>query len=153
MEQSIKTEDMKDLFEEIEESFDFGKQDVKQYSPLTLAYIGDAVYDLIIRTFIVKRANAPVNQLHKTVSGIVKASAQADLIRKIEPLLNEEEIRVYKRGRNAKSYTKAKNASVVEYRYATGLEALVGYLYLNRQMDRIMELIRLGLDDMIPEAK
>lgn len=148
MEQSIKQQNNMDLLSMIGEQFSFGEQDPKQYSPLTLAYIGDAIYDLIIRTIIVNRGNAPVNQLHKTVSNMVKAAAQAELLHKIEPFLNEEEVAVYKRGRNAKSYTKAKNASVVDYRYATGLEALVGFLYLNHQTERIIELLKIGLEEI-----
>ena len=132
---------------DIQETFDIKEQDPKQYSALTLAYIGDGIYDLIIRTMVVERGNARVNQLHKTVSGMVKASAQADMIRKMEPFLTEEEMGVYKRGRNAKSYTKAKNASVTEYRHATGFEALMGYLYLTHQIDRILELVKIGLDE------
>ena len=78
---------------------------------------------------------------------MVKAAAQAELVHKIEPLLTEEERGVYKRGRNAKSYTMAKNASVTDYRHATGFEALVGYLYLNHQFERILELVQIGLNE------
>ena len=131
----------------LKEQFNIADVDIRTYSPLTLAYIGDGIYDLIIRTMVVERGNARVNQLHKTVSGMVKASAQADMIRKMEPFLTEEEMGVYKRGRNAKSYTKAKNASVTEYRHATGFEALMGYLYLTHQIDRILELVKIGLDE------
>lgn len=120
--------------------------DIKTFSPLTLAFIGDVVYDLIIRTIIVEKGNAPVNKLHKKVSSIVKAPAQMELFHKIEEKLTEEEVGVYKRGRNAKSFTSAKNASITEYRIATGLEALMGYLYLTNQFARILELVKLGLD-------
>ncbi|HHU74358.1 MAG TPA: ribonuclease III [Clostridiales bacterium] len=116
--------------------------DIKTYSPLTLAYIGDAIFDLIIRTAMVECGNAPVNKLHKRVSKLVQASAQAELYHIIKEELTSEEEAVYKRGRNAKSYSSAKNAGVVEYRTATGLEALMGYLYLSDQMDRLMELIQ-----------
>lgn len=116
--------------------------DIKTYSPLTLAYIGDAIYDLIIRTLVVESGNAPVNKLHKNVVKLVQASAQAELFRNIQDTLSEEEMAVYKRGRNAKSFTSAKNAGIVEYRTATGLEALIGYLYLTDQTDRMLELIR-----------
>lgn len=147
MDESITKEKKPDMVTDIQETFDIKEQDPKQYSALTLAYIGDGIYDLIIRTMVVERGNARVNQLHKTVSGMVKASAQADMIRKMEPFLTEEEMGVYKRGRNAKSYTKAKNASVTEYRHATGFEALMGYLYLTHQIDRILELVKIGLDE------
>lgn len=119
------------------------KQDICSYSPLTLAYIGDAVYELIIRSMIVTEGNAPVNKMHKRSSSLVKAETQADYIKYMleHELLNEEEMRIYKRGRNAQSYTKAKNASVTDYRMATGFEALVGYLYLSGQNERMMELV------------
>ena len=119
------------------------KQDICSYSPLTLAYIGDAIYELIIRSMIVTEGNAPVNKMHKRSSSFVKAETQAEFIKYMldNELLNEEEMRIYKRGRNAQSYTKAKNASVTDYRMATGFEALVGYLYLSGQSERMMELV------------
>ncbi len=116
--------------------------DIKTYSPLTLAYIGDSIYDLIIRTLVVESGNAPVNKLHKQVTKQVQATAQAQLFHQIRDRLTEEEQAVYKRGRNAKSFTSAKNAGIVEYRTATGLEALFGYLYLTDRIDRILELIK-----------
>ena len=121
------------------------KPDVREYSALTLAYIGDAVYEIIIRTYIVEKGNAPVERLHKRSSRLVKAETQANLIMAIEDQLTEEEHAVYKRGRNAKSYTKAKNATVADYRKATGCEALVGYLYMTEQYERLTELIYQGL--------
>jgi ribonuclease-3 family protein len=123
-------------------SLNLPETDIKTYSPLTLAFIGDSIFDLIIRTVIVESGNAPVNKLHKRASKLVQASAQADLYHTIKEQLTEEELAVYKRGRNAKSFTTAKNAGVVEYRTATGLEALMGYLYLTDQMERLMELIK-----------
>jgi len=120
--------------------------DIKSYSPLTLAFIGDGIYDLIIRTMIVEQGNAPVNTLHKKVSNLVKASAQMELFHRIEEKLTEEELAVYKRGRNAKSFSTAKNATMADYRTATGLEALIGYLYLDNQFSRILELIIMGLE-------
>ena len=135
--------------EDIRRLYGISTKDVKQYSPLTLAYIGDGIYDLVIRTVVVEQGNARVNQLHRHVSSMVKAGAQAKVVRIIEPLLSEEEMGIYKRGRNAKSYTMAKNASVTEYRMATGLEALMGYLYLLGRMDRILELIEVGLGDAL----
>lgn len=126
----------------IKTTFGLPETDIKTYSPLTLAFIGDSIYDLIIRTTVVESGNAPVNKLHKRASKMVQASAQADLYHTIKESLSEEETAVFKRGRNAKSFTSAKNAGVIEYRTATGLEALVGYLYLTDQMDRLMELIR-----------
>lgn len=119
---------------------------VGMYSPLVLAYIGDAVYELIIRTMIVNRGNCPVNQMHKKSSSLVKAAAQAELIHLIMEDLTEQEQSVYKRGRNAKSATAAKNASIQDYRTATGFEALVGYLYLNGEKERLIELVCLALE-------
>lgn len=119
------------------------KQDICSYSPLTLAYIGDAVYELVIRSMIVTQGNAPVNKLHRQSSSLVKAETQAEYVKYFleKGLLNEEEMRIYKRGRNAQSYTKAKNASVTDYRMATGFEALIGFLYLSGQSERMLELV------------
>lgn len=114
----------------IRQEFECKEVDIRAYSPLTLAYIGDAIYDLIIRTIVVERANRPANKLHKTVVRYVNAGTQAQMIMALEEELTEEEKAVYHRGRNAKSYTSAKNASIADYRKATGLEALFGYLYL-----------------------
>lgn len=135
-----------DIINFIKSYMNLPEADIKTYSPLTLAFIGDVVYDLIIRTIIVEKGNAPVNKLHKKVSSLVKAPAQMELFHKIEERLTEEELGVYKRGRNAKSFTTAKNASITEYRIATGLEALMGYLYLTNQFARILELVKQGLE-------
>ena len=123
------------------------KQDICSYSPLTLAYIGDGVYELVVRSMIVTEANAPVNKLHKRSSELVKAETQAKMAFYLRDndILEEEEMRVLKRGRNAQSYTKAKNASVSDYRWATGFEALIGYLYLSDKNDRMLEIIAMGL--------
>lgn len=142
MEESITTLDA------IKKKFDCGEVDIRTYSPLTLAYIGDSIYDLIIRTVIVERANQPVNKLHKTTIRYVNAGTQAKMITVLEEELTEEEKAVYHRGRNAKSYTSAKNASITDYRKATGLEALFGYLYLLNRMDRLLALVRLAFEKM-----
>jgi ribonuclease III family protein len=126
----------------LKNAFHLPDTDIKTYSPLVLAFIGDSIFDLIIRTMIVEYGNAPVNKLHKRASKLVQATAQAELYHAIKDQLSEEETAVYKRGRNAKSFTTAKNAGVVEYRTATGLEALMGYLYLTDRMDRLIELIQ-----------
>lgn len=123
-------------------AFHLPDTDIKSFSPLTLAYIGDSVYDLIVKTAVVDQGNAPVNKLHKRVTKLVQATAQAEHYHRIEEMLTNEEMAVYKRGRNAKSFTSAKNAGIVEYRTATGVEALVGYLFLTDQTDRMMELMR-----------
>ena len=115
------------------------------YSPLTLAYIGDGIYELVIRSIVVERANRSANDLHKKTTRYVKAPAQSAMIEALLPELTEDEEAVYRRGRNAKSYTTAKNASVADYRRATGFEALMGYLYLTGQIDRMLELIKDGI--------
>lgn len=136
------------ILDAIRQEFACKEVDIRAYSPLTLAYIGDAIYDLIIRTIVVERANRPANKLHKTVIRYVNAGTQAQMIMALEEELTEEERAVYHRGRNAKSYTSAKNASIADYRKATGLEALFGYLYLQGKMDRLLALIRLAFEKM-----
>lgn len=113
---------------------------VKNLSPLNLAFVGDTVFDLFVRERLVCQANRPVNKLHKEATTMVKASAQAEAMGKIMPILTEEEISVFKRGRNAHTNHKAKNASEGDYHYATGLEALFGYLYLSGEKERLREL-------------
>lgn len=135
-----------ELIKSIKDHMNLPNTDVRTYSPLTLAFIGDVVYDLIIRTVVVEQGNAPVNKLHKKVSNLVKAPTQMELFHTIEEILSEEELSIYKRGRNAKSFTSAKNASITEYRIATGFEALIGYLYLDNKFNRILELIHYGLE-------
>ena len=132
----------------LKELFALGNTDIKTYSPLTLAYIGDAVYEIVIRTVLVEKGNAQVNKLHQRASKLVKASAQSEIIEKLKEDLTEEELAVYKRGRNAKSYTKAKNASTIDYRRATGFEAVMGYLYLKGDYKRMIDLIRAGLGEV-----
>ncbi|MCI9429736.1 MAG: ribonuclease III [Lachnospiraceae bacterium] len=131
---------------EIKEIFDCKEQDIRSFSPLTLAYIGDAVYDLVIRTIVVERGNKAANVLHKTTVKYVNAAAQAAIIQAVLDVMTEEELAVYMRGRNAKSNTMAKNASVEDYRKATGMEALIGYLYLSNRFHRVLELVKLGME-------
>lgn len=129
----------------IQKEFEVEKRDIRTYSPLTLAYIGDGVFDLIIRSVVVGNGNTSPNNLHKHTSQIVKAPTQAAMVDALEDVLTEEEADVYRRGRNAKSHSVAKNASVGDYRKATGFEALIGYLYLDGRMERIMELVKLAV--------
>lgn len=129
-------------------AFDMQDVDVQSYSPLTLAYIGDCVFDLIIKSLIVNQGNKQVQKLHAETSALVQASSQSKMMRPLQELLTEEEHAVYKRGRNAKSVSPAKNQSITDYRRATGFEALIGYLYLEKRYDRIMELVRIGLEFM-----
>ncbi len=135
------------------EKFGMKQADIRSYSPLVLAYIGDGIYDLVIRSMMVAKGNAHVNDLHRQTSKLVKAHAQSELIELLQPELTEEELTVYRRGRNAKSFTMAKNATVADYRRATGFEALMGYLYLENQMDRMMELILTGIKKLREESK
>lgn len=134
------------MFNELEKAFDLQEVNVAEYSPLTLAYMGDCVYELIIRTRLVYHGNAPVNNLNKKASILAKAQTQAVIIDGIMEELSVEEQAAYKRGRNAHSFTKAKNASTGEYRKATGFEALLGYLYLKKDFDRIMEIVKKGFE-------
>ena len=115
-------------------------------STLVLAYIGDSIFDLVVKTKIVTAGNTQVNKMNRAASSIVKAESQSKMIGYLEDKLTEEEGSVYKRGRNAKSYTSAKNASISDYRRATGFEALMGYLYLSGQYERMCELIKDALD-------
>ena len=129
----------------IDRFFGIEDKDIRSFSPLTLAYIGDAVYEIVIRTIIVEKGNAPVNKLHHKASSLVKAVAQKEAMEKILPLLTEEEEAVYKRGRNAKSYTSAKNASVID----TGFEALMGFLYLTGKNERMLELVKIAVNNLV----
>lgn len=132
----------------LKEQFNIPDVDVRTYSPLTLAYIGDGIYDLIIRSLVVAKGNARAGELHKRTSRIVKAKAQAEMIESLLPLLTEEEADIYRRGRNAKSPTMAKNATMSDYRKATGFEALMGYLYLKDEFPRMVELVKAGIEKM-----
>lgn len=136
------------MFESISNTFSLKAVDVNEYSPLTLAYIGDSVYEIIVRTILVNRGNAPVNKLNKEASELAKAGTQAKIVEIILDSLSEEELAAYKRGRNAHPYTKAKNATSGDYHRATGFEALIGYLYLKREFDRITEIVKTGLDGL-----
>ena len=136
------------LLKLIKRDFGLGEVDLRTLSPLTLAFVGDCVYDLILRTVIVERHNASPNQLHREKSRLAKAPAQAEMAEALQEHLTQEELAVYRRGRNAKSHTTAKNASVLDYRKATGLEALYAWLYLSGREDRLLQLPRLRLDEL-----
>ena len=137
----------------LKEVFGLKDMDLRTYSPLTLAYIGDGVYELIVRTVLVKRGNCPVNRLHKQASSLVKAASQSAMMEVLEPMLTEEEAGVYRRGRNAHSPTMAKHATMSDYRRATGFEALIGYLYLKEDFTRMTELVHAGLTAQELEIK
>ena len=144
-------ESISGLNQKFRETFDLEPVDLKTYSPLTLAYIGDAAYELVIRSLVVEQGNAPVNKLHKRSSRLVKAQAQAEAAVKLLDVFTEEELAVYKRGRNARSHTMAKNAEMTDYRMATGFEAVMGYLPLKQDYERMMTLIHLGIGDKLGE--
>lgn len=122
--------------------------DVSTYSPLALAYLGDAVYELAVRSFVMNRGNTQVNKMHKKTASLVRAEAQAGMYQLLEDELTMEERSIYKRGRNAKSATMAKHAAMKDYRMATGFEALMGYLFLTEQFDRMACLLGSGLQKM-----
>lgn len=136
----------KSLNQQIKETFAIADVDIRTYSPLTLAYIGDGIFDVVIRSIVVGRGNTPVNQLHHKTSHIVKAHSQAMMAEVLLDEMTDTEKDIYRRGRNAKSHTMAKNATVMDYRSATGFEALMGYLYLTDEMDRILKLISIALE-------
>ncbi|MCI8825250.1 MAG: ribonuclease III [Lachnospiraceae bacterium] len=140
MEESI------NLYEKILREFKIKKQDISTYSPLTLAYIGDGIYEIVIRSLVVGHGNGQVNRLHKKSSSLVKAETQSKIIKLLMDELTEEEVHIFKRGRNAHSFTSAKNASSADYHMATGFEAVMGYLYMEGRMQRIFELVERGLE-------
>ena len=127
--------------------------DAKQLSPLTLAFIGDTVFDLFVREMLVCDANRPVKKLHNSASKLVNAKAQAKIAEALADKFTEQEAGVFKRGRNANSATIARHATMSDYRRATGFEALMGYLYLSGKMERLFELVKLGLEEPICDTK
>lgn len=144
----------------MEKSIDFGFEhymalipgmvpiDPQTTSPLVLAYIGDCVFDLIIKLIVTGKGNRQVHKLHEETSRYVQASAQSYMMRTMQEHLTEEEHAVYRRGRNTRSVSPAKNQSITDYRRATGFEALIGYLYLNKEYERLTELVTIGLKSM-----
>lgn len=124
------------------------------YSPLVLAYIGDSVYELFVRTKVIEsHPDMPAYKLHKLTVGYVKAHAQSNSICAIENILTESELAAYKRGRNAKSATVPKNADLTEYRRATGFEALIGYLYLKEDKQRLEEIMELAYNSAFDKSE
>ena len=125
----------------MEESVKTEQVNAYQYSPLALAYMGDSILDLLVKKYSVTHSNMQPHKYHVEVSKIVKAVNQADYIDRIMEELSEDELDVYKRGRNTNTHSKAKNATMGQYRKATGLEALYGYLYLKGDMDRLQYFV------------
>jgi len=129
--------------------------DISMLNPLVLAYVGDSVYETFVRTLLVTSKHTQVAKLHKMSIEFVKAKAQADILSSITELLTEEEQDIVRRGRNTKSGTVPKNADILDYRHATGFEALIGYLYLTGQLDRLMDIVQMvvkvKLEDKLEE--
>lgn len=139
MEESVEMIE-KNIFRNVNTSLT--REDIRMMSPLQLAYVGDACYELMVRTFLLDK-NLSVNLLHKKTTGYVKAKAQAEIVHKLEEVLNEEEKDIIRKGRNTKTNSNPKNADLIDYKYATGFEALFGYLYLTNQDLRLKEIFNL----------
>ncbi len=127
--------------------------DLRQISPLTLSFIGDGVYDLMIREYVVSLANRPVGQLNSRKVSVVNCKFQAECAEMLQPHLTEEELVIYKRGKNANVHCVPKNADKSDYHCATGFEALFGYLYLKKDIARIRELFNLIVDNIYEHTK
>lgn len=136
---------MSELLDHLNRAFELKEFKPHTYSPLALAYIGDSIFDLVIRTLIMNKGSKAVGKMHKEASSYVNANTQARMYQTIMPHLSEEEMAVMKRGRNAKSGRLPKNADLTTYKHATGFEALLGHLYISGSMDRVVELISIGL--------
>ncbi|MBE6825180.1 MAG: ribonuclease III [Ruminococcaceae bacterium] len=121
--------------------------DIHTLSPLTLAFVGDSVYDLLVRQHLVSLANRPVKELNQMKVTLVNCKSQADSMKVIMDSLSSDELDVFKRGRNVKVNTPSKHSSIADYHAATGLEALFGYLYLSGNTDRIKELFMLIIEN------
>ena len=136
------------LYNLLKNTIDFhDKRDLSVYSALNLAYMGDAVFEILVRTRVLSQAKTSVKNLHLSSKDMVKASSQSNMYNDLLEHLTEEEVAIIKRGRNAKSYSKAKNASMADYKRATGLEALFGYLYLKSDIKRILELFKICMKE------
>ena len=128
----------------IREVFCLPRRDLRTYSPLTLAFLGDAVYERVSGPVIGEQGSRPPRELHLASSRLVKAETQSRMAEALQEELTEEERAVYRRGRNAHPATTAKHATTGDYRRATGWEALMGYLYLSGRQERMLELIQQG---------
>ncbi|MBO5143470.1 MAG: Mini-ribonuclease 3 [Clostridia bacterium] len=123
------------------------KEDVIQMSPLVWAYMGDAVYEKYIREYVIRQGLCKNGLLHKKSIKYVSANGQVKILKRIEEKLTEEELDIVRRGRNSNPHSHAKNADIVDYKYATGFEALVGYLYLTEQKERLEEILKMCTED------
>jgi len=127
---------------------DVNKDDAKNYNPQVLAFVGDAIYTMYVRNLLVLNNNGKSGALHKLTSSYVKAKTQSEVIERIISLFDEAELSVFKRGRNYKTHSTAKNSSVQEYHRATGFEAVIGYLYLSGQNERLNEILKLSVGEI-----
>ena len=130
----------------LKQKFDLENLDPDRLSPLMLAYVGDAIYEAVVRTILMKTGGMSTKNINKKAISLVSAKAQSAMMEALEPELTEKEAMVLKRGRNAHSATMAKNASVADYRRATGFEALMGYLYLKGDFKRMVDLIYIAMN-------
>ena len=148
MEEGLERKGLNELsmLSQIHREFGGGEVDIRTYSPLTLAYIGDAVFEVIIRTLIVEKGQRAANTLHKHATKVVCAQAQAKMMDAVYECLTEEEQDIYRRGKNTKLHSTAKNASLADYRKATGFEALCGYLFLKDDMVRVTQFVRQAIE-------
>ena len=136
------------IIKEMHQQFGESKTDIRTYSPLTFAYIGDAVYEIVIRTLIVEKGQQAVHDLHKQTTKLVCAASQAAMAEALKEDMTQQEQDIYRRGKNCKINSSAKNMSLEDYRKATGFEAVCGYLYLTGQTARIVELVKCGIDKL-----
>ena len=139
---------MTDLPAKIKEQFEIKDTDINTYNPLTLAFIGDSVYETIVRTMVVSKGNKSVNALAKDKNKLVNAKTQSRIAEILTEYYTEEEADIYRRGKNAKTANHSKSAAYSEYHRATGLEAVFGYLYLTGKLDRCLELLKTALDKL-----
>ncbi len=142
MEESVDMEE--NIFRRINTGL--SKEDIMMMSPLQLAYLGDACYELMVRTFLLHK-DLSVNRLHRETIKFVKADAQAHYVHKLDEILNEKEKSIVRKGRNTKTKTNPKNADLIDYKYATGFEALMGYLYLTNQDKRLEEIFNFIIEN------
>lgn len=124
------------------------KEDVIQMSPLVWAYMGDAVYEKFIREYVIRQGLCKNGLLHKKSIKYVSANGQVRILKRIEEKLTEEELDIVRRGRNSNPHSHAKNADIVDYKYATGFEALIGYLYLTEQVERLKEILAMCVEEI-----
>ena len=140
-----------DILTLLEQSFSFNKASLEALTPLDMAFVGDAVGTLVIRTIAASDGPKPVEKLHKFSAKLVSAAAQSDMMHAIQPYLSDEEHSIYRHGRNQKPVTRARHQSVGDYRRATGFEALIGHLYLTHQHERLVELMKIGYEAIVSD--